>query len=159
MKPIEQTSSRLIFEKNNTLACALLLTFILPFALVPLFFTYFILPRQQVLNCDRLSNTTINCRIEHKILGIKLQEKTIQNLIEAKVIAEEVDTEDSSYLNYRVRLAAENGETLFSSDRSTYYLTKLKANPQQNIILYNGVSKKEAEKIAGIIKDFLGCQN
>jgi hypothetical protein len=101
MKPIEQTSSRLIFEKNNTLACALLLTFILP--------------RQQVLNCDRLSNTTINCRIEHKILGIKLQEKTIQNLIEAKVIAEEVDTEDSSYLNYRVRLAAENGKLLLAA--------------------------------------------
>lgn len=79
MKPIEQTSSRLVFEKNNTLACALLLTFILPFALVSLLFTYFILPRQQVLNCDRLANKTIDCYIEEKVLEIKIQKKIIQN--------------------------------------------------------------------------------
>lgn len=90
----------------------ILITIFVPFG----FFVIFTgLPRQSLLECQRIESQTIDCTLKSSISGITVNQKTIKALKSVKINTHQYEAEGGTYTTYKIILSTQSGETVFSA--------------------------------------------
>jgi hypothetical protein len=110
MKIIQQESNSLVLKKDGVypLLILLLILFLAPFLITPLFIILSAIPRQQTLNCTRTQLNTANCIIQEKVI-IPMKDISVIGLTNARIAEEQESTESGDHKIYQIQLKSTTG--------------------------------------------------